>query len=121
MKELVIDFAEVSDGRLPAGEWDLTIVSVKESKSANNDCLDFVFKEVNDEGSYFERIPLVENVYWRLQNIIGAAGFDPKGKYSISDLQQDLVGAVVRANIVIEPRADTGEDQPRAKSFSKIT
>jgi hypothetical protein len=119
MKEL--DLGAVSDGRLAPGTWDLEIVAVKESKSANdNECLDFQFKEVNDEGRQFERVPLLENTMWRIKRIVAAAGLDAEAKWAVADLKQDLVGAVVRAEI-IEGELPNGEKRMQIKSFSAVT
>jgi hypothetical protein len=118
MKEL--DLGAVSDGRLAPGTWDLEIIAVKESKSAQgNECLDFQFKEVNDEGRQFERVPLIETTLWRLKRIVAAAGLDAEANWSIADLKQDLVGAVVRAEI-IEGTMPDGEKRMQIKSFSAI-
>jgi hypothetical protein len=120
MKELVIDFSAVSDGSLKPGTYDLEIKAVKPSESQQgNPCLDIQFTEVNDAGRHFERIPLMENTYWRLKRLIAAAGLDAEAKWKVSDLQQDLVGAVVRAEIVIGTLPN-GDERQQAKSFSPV-
>jgi hypothetical protein len=117
MKE--IPFGDVSDGALAPGDWDLEVIAVNDAESASgNPCLDIVFKEVNDEGRHFERIPLIEQSLWKLKRLCAAAGLDVSGNYTTSDLKQDLIGSVLRANIVHQEY--DGEMRPRAKSFHPI-
>jgi len=117
MKELHFD--EVTDGNLAAGEYDLEVTGCKESESANgNDCLDVMFKEVNNAGRHFERFPLVPQALWKLKRFCVAAGIDVSGSVDVADLQQDLVGCCVHA--VIEIQEYQGEDRSRVKVFTKI-
>jgi hypothetical protein len=121
MKELVFDGSTVSDGRLTAGTWDLEIVKVEQSESAaKNPCMDVHFREVNDEGRQFERIPWIESTFWRIKRLIAAAGLDPEAKFVFSDLKQDLVGSVIRAEITIEDMPDGGGSRPQIKSMSPV-
>jgi hypothetical protein len=120
MKELEFDGSEVKDGRLPPGSWDLEIVGVKEATSqAGNLCLDVHFKEVNDEGRQFERIPWMAETFWRIKRLLAAADLDPEGKHTMADLKQDLIGAVVRAEI-IEGEMPNGDKRMQIKSFSPV-
>jgi hypothetical protein len=120
MKELTVDLGSVSDGRLEPGTYDLEIVAVKSSESqAGNPCLDIQFREVNDEGRHFERIPVMDTTLWRLKRLVAAAGLDADSKWSISDLQQDLVGSVVKAEIVMGTLPN-GDERQQAKSFSPV-
>ena len=119
MKEL--DLGAVNDGKLAPGSWTLEVVAVKESTSqAGNDCLDIQFKEVNDEGRHFERIPLMENTLWKVKNLVAAAGLDAEAKWTVDDLKQDLVGACVVANIVTNTMPGSTEERQQAKTFSPV-
>ena len=117
MKE--IDWDQVESGKLEPGWWELEIVGVAESESSTgNDCLDVNFKEVNGEGRHFERFPLVPQALFKLHKLAQCCGLTVSGKISTSDLKQDLIGSVVKANIVHETWE--GEERPKAKTFSPV-
>ena len=118
MKEM--DLSKVSDGRLAPGSYDLEIVAVKESKSqAGNDCLDVQFKEINEEGRAFERIPWIPETAWRIKRLVAAAGLDAEAKWNVADLKQDLVGSVLKAEIV-EGEMPDGEKRSQIKSYAPV-
>lgn len=120
MKEYQFDGSKVSDGRLPAGSWDLEIMAVKEGTSQKgNKCLDVQFREVNDEGRQFERIPWMEETAWRIKALIAACGLDPEAKWTFADLKQDLVGSVIKAEIAIG-QLPNGDERPQIKAMSPI-
>ena len=120
MKEVEFDGSSVSDGRLAAGTYDLEITAVKEAESqAGNKCMDVHFREVNDEGRQFERIPWMPETFWRIKRLIAACGLDPEAKYLFSDLKQDLVGSVIKADIIIGTMPN-GDERPQIKTMSPV-
>ena len=129
MKEQTWDFGGVKDGIDP-GQYVLEIIAVRDGKPSQNDDpslnIQFRVTEGEFEGeNAFHTLWFVPKREGRggslpfVKRFLAAAGLDPDGTYTFSDLKVDLEGKLLVGNAVTEESEEYG---PRTvfKSFSKV-
>lgn len=95
-----LDFTSVPKREvLPEGMYVVTVKKVEEKVSSKGSDMWLVsFEEAESKNYLFENYVLQANCMWKLQELLGAIGYDVDGTLDVEP--SELVGAVLNAKVI---------------------